>query len=73
MWYWHEMSVWGWTMMAAFWALIVLLIVWAIRPSTVPSPREEAPLRILGERLAAGEIDPDEYDDRRAALVENQR
>ena len=73
MWYWHGMGFWGWTMMVAFWILVVLLMVWAVRPTSSSSPRVDAPLRILDERLARGEIDLEVYDERRAALLGGRR
>ena len=70
MWFWHGMGFWGWTMMIAFWAVVVLLVVWAVRPGTTSGPpHAEGALHILDERLARGEIDTDEYRERRAVLV----
>ncbi|MGH8927241.1 MAG: SHOCT domain-containing protein [Acidimicrobiia bacterium] len=67
--YWHGMGLWGWTMMIAFWVLVVVLIVWAVRSAARPGPTEDrGALRILDERLAKGEIAPDEYKERRAVL-----
>ncbi len=69
MWYWHGMGPWGWLMMVAFWAVVVFLIVWAVRSTATPGQREEdTPLRILDERLARGEIDRDDYEERRQIL-----
>lgn len=68
--YWNGMGVWGWLMMIAFWAVIILLITWAIRSTTTPTQRDEnSPLRILDERLARGEIDREDYEERRQALA----
>ena len=56
-------------MMVAFWVLVVLLIVWAVRSTATPRPTEDrGALRILDERFAGGEIEPDEYKERRAIL-----
>ena len=67
MWQWHGMGVWGWAMMLAFWVLVVILILWAVRSTARPGPTEDkGALRILDERLAKGEIDPDEYEERRS-------
>ena len=54
---------WGWIMMVAIWAGIVLLAVWAIRNSRRrddPRGPSEAE-RTLEERFARGEIDANEY------------
>jgi putative membrane protein len=67
------MGLWGWLMMVAFWAVVVFLIVWAVRSTaTSGQPKEDTPLRILDERLARGEIDRDDYEERRQVL-ENRR
>ncbi len=66
MWYWRGMGPFGWAIMVAFWVLVVLLIVWAVRWSG--QPQDKAAFRILDERLAKGEIDPAEYKERRAVL-----
>ena len=69
MWYWHGMGFGGWLMMAAFWTLVVILIVWAVRSTTNPRPADHEGARgILDARLARGEIDPDEYQERRTIL-----
>lgn len=70
MWYWHGMGFWGWAMMLAFWLLVVVLIVWTVRSTAAPRQSGEGEaLRILDERLARGEIDPGEYEERRQLLV----
>lgn len=70
MWYWHQMGILGWLMMLAFWAVVVLLIMWAVRSATTPQQRDEnSALRILDERLARGDIDREEYEERRQILA----
>lgn len=57
-------------MMLAFWLLVVVLIVWTVRSTAAPRQSGEGEaLRILEERLARGEIDPGEYEERRQLLV----
>lgn len=69
MWYMHGMGIWGWAMMLAFWALVVFLIVWAVRSTAASRPPEDkGAIRILDERLAKGEIEPAEYEERRVIL-----
>ena len=69
---WATMGFWGWTMMAGFWGLVIVLIIWAVRSATTAKARSQAhggnALQTLDERLARGEIDPDEYKERRAIL-----
>lgn len=73
MWYWHDMGLWGWLMMVGFWVLVVLLVAWAIRYSGRPADRQEVTaLQILDERLARGEIERDEYEERRGLLEANR-
>jgi putative membrane protein len=51
-----------------FWAGLVALAIWGVsRLSQRGSP--DSALRILNERFARGEIDQQEYDQRRAALL----
>jgi putative membrane protein len=73
--YWDHMSGWGWTMMifwSAIWIGLVAVLAWiAVQwarrsPQDAPEPRTAREL--LDERLATGEIDPDEYQRRRGAL-----
>ncbi|MBJ6636966.1 SHOCT domain-containing protein [Streptomyces sp. DHE7-1] len=79
-WYDHDVSGWGWFAMSAgmilFWALIITLGVLLFRALNRP-PQEHTPTYtpappsaedILGERLARGEIDEDEYRRLRNAL-----
>ena len=71
---------WGWEFlmgigMVAFWALVVLGIVWLARggaslsteapPPTVPT---EKAIDILDRRLASGELSVEEYQERREAI-----
>lgn len=71
---------WGWGgwfvmifSMVAFWALVIAVVVWLVRGARYPQGRDEAvgrssALAILEERFARGEIDRDEFEQRRAAL-----
>lgn len=76
---WHD--AWGWgtagfllmvLMMALFWGAIIATAVWAIRQFR---PREVGTgggptnaMRILEDRFARGEIDADEFQQRREIL-----
>lgn len=64
---------WGFGMglgMLLFFALIVVGIVLLLRPATGSEPRREhdRALEILNERFARGEIDREEYEERRRVL-----
>lgn len=60
-------------MMVVFWAVVIFGIVWAVRTTTSPSQRDEdSALRILDERLARGEIDREDYEERRRVLESNR-
>jgi len=57
--------------MIAFWALVVLVVLWAVRSARVtrhvphgPSPA----IAILEERLARGEISVEEFNERKRTL-----
>ncbi|WP_433611963.1 SHOCT domain-containing protein [Prescottella agglutinans] len=68
-WYGNGMNGWGYALMVfamiAFWVLIVLAVIAVIRAltRTLPPPQLHAdtPEQLLGQRLARGEIDEDEY------------
>jgi putative membrane protein len=53
--------------MLVFWGGLIALVVWAVR--RFGSSDQASALRILNERLARGEIDQQEYEQRKAALT----
>lgn len=63
----------GFIFMLLFWGLILLgiatLIRWLMRQSS-PSrnPRDKSPLEIVQERYARGEIDREEYEQKKSDL-----
>ncbi len=59
-------------MMVVFWGVLIVLAVLAVRwlMERGPGRSQSTALDILKERLAKGEIDPDEYQARRKALEE---
>jgi putative membrane protein len=77
----YAMSGWGWLLMTlgmlGFWALVAVLALALLRRPGQPDhqrqpaqpPRPGAEL-ILAERLARGEIDPNEYRQRLQVLQE---
>ncbi|MFF2205798.1 SHOCT domain-containing protein [Streptomyces sp. NPDC058145] len=78
-WYDHGVGGWGWFAMSAgmivFWVLIITLAVLLFRALNRPqehththTPATPSAEDILGERLARGEIDEDEYRRRRNVL-----
>jgi len=73
-WGWGGMMIGGGFMMLIVWGGIILLIVlllWGLGGLNAPrgsSPSRQTPLEILQERYARGEIDKQEYDDRRKTL-----
>jgi putative membrane protein len=71
------MAGWAWLVMIPLWAGAIVFIAWATRNSgSSASPNGEAPRAInrngaqaiLDERFARGEIDTDEYRERKQAL-----
>lgn len=76
----HMGSGWGVVMvisMLLFWALLAVAIVWAVRstraprtpmPPSTPSGGTGSAEQILAERLARGEIEPEDYQTRLTAL-----
>lgn len=72
----------GWMMftMLLFWVFVIALIVWLVltiarsqNQRDSGDPGETSGQRILQERLARGEIDIEEYRERRAVLSEGNR
>jgi putative membrane protein len=77
----YTMSGWGWLLMTlgmlGFWALVAVLalaLLWrGGPPHQQPQPDQQPrlnPEEVLAERLARGEIDPDEYRQRLQTLQE---
>ena len=71
----HIMDGWDWawmtTMMVLFWGLVATVVVVALRHSPVETRRPTVtPEEVLQRRLAAGEIDVNEYHERLNALHE---
>jgi len=65
--------VWGVVMMAAMVAVVGALVVWLARgggqgPKLPPPDATHDARAILARRLAEGEIDPDEYNERLSHL-----
>lgn len=65
---------WGWfgpILMIAFWALVILGIVYLVKAlagRSAASFKEETPLDILKKRYARGEIDQEEFIKRKKDL-----
>lgn len=54
--------------MVAFWGIVIAIVVWAVRQFR-PGPSEDSDaLSILRQRFARGEIDREEFEERRAIL-----
>ncbi len=79
-WMWHSgwggggMIFGGGLLMAAFWVVVIVLIVLLVRrlggaaPPHHPEQARPTALDILRERYARGEIDKEEYEERRKTL-----
>lgn len=64
-------GMFGGLMMVLFWALVIALIVFAVKwmaDNRGTSENRRDPLDILRERFASGEIDEEEFDRRRKVL-----
>jgi putative membrane protein len=67
---WNAMGFFGWTMMILFWTAVLVVIIWAIRSlGAKQSPTPPTPLEILEQRFAAGEIDREDFEERKKLLI----
>jgi len=78
--YWHHGMDWGWghmvfggLMMIAFWGGIIVLVVFAVRwlgrnSNDQTPPTNNSAIDILNERFAQGEIETEEFEDRKKRL-----
>ncbi len=70
---WHGWMGGGWIFMALFWVLIILAVVALMRRTDIgrnesrDTPRK-TPIEILKERYARGEIEREEYEQKRRDL-----
>ncbi len=55
-----QVTAGGWVLMAAIWAAVLGLAVWAVC-RLFPAQRTPDPRVTLDARLAAGDLDPDTY------------
>ena len=78
--YGYGMGAFGWIGMLLFWALIIIGIVYLVRHLNLQNSGQEAGKRsssretdsameILRERFARGEIDKEEFEERRRGLL----
>ncbi len=78
---WHDMGAtgWGWMIfgglhMLLFWALIILGIIALLKWLKAPGSKDtyaKSPLHILQQRYARGEIDREEYEEKKAELMKH--
>lgn len=69
---WHSMGWFGWSMMVLFWAVVIYAVVWGFRPRQDSTHRDDA-LEVLKRRYALGEIDREEFEERRQVLDPNRK
>lgn len=65
---WGGWMIVGGVMMVAFWALVFWAIVSLVRRPAETTTRTRTAEEILAERFARGELDADEFQQRRRAL-----
>jgi putative membrane protein len=76
----HFMSDGGWGVMGAvmgivwigFWIVVIVLVVSLLRGRARTTSTSSGALRVLEERYARGEIDRDEFMERRRVLLESR-
>jgi len=70
----NAMGFFGWAMMILFWGTIIVLLIWAVRSAVMASGGSKTDaLDILERRYAAGEIEREEFEERKQILVESRR
>ncbi|MEO8322884.1 MAG: SHOCT domain-containing protein [Actinomycetota bacterium] len=65
-------SGWGWLgaiWMISFWVAVIALVVWAVSRLSGPRTTHGRAEEILEERFARGEIDREEFEERRRELA----
>lgn len=68
-----HMGGWGWLTWALFWGFLVLLVVGIVLAARSRREGDTSARRILDERLARGEISPDEHRERAEILGPQDR
>jgi len=75
---WGAGNTMGWLgggiMMIVFWAAIIIFIVWAVREISGRNnekPNSNSALDILKERYAKGEINKEEFEEKKKILTSN--
>jgi len=79
------MSAGAWVFMGSFWVVLIAVIIWLVvrllpsnrrgtaaqasRPHVAPVRAQESPVDLLDRRFAHGELDPETYQNHRAALL----
>ncbi len=77
-WYWHAhhggLGLWLWiSWMALFWGALLAAAAYVIRRRPTRASADPSAEEILAERYARGEIDAEEYRQRRVVLREQDR
>lgn len=78
---WHFGTHWGWShmifgplIMVLFWVALIVAIIFAVRwisgRRSDSSDTQKTPIEILRERYARGEIDKEEFEERKRILSE---
>jgi putative membrane protein len=70
-WYWGSGQAWPWAgmlVMLAFWVGFFFLAAWIIRTYGRPQGHRDSALDTLRQRLAAGQITPEEFEQTRKVL-----
>jgi putative membrane protein len=70
---WGAVGFFGWMMMILFWVALILAVAWAVRNGRGSQGGWPDAVEVLRQRLARGEIDRDEYEERLRTLSESSK
>ena len=67
---WNSMGPFGWIMMVVFWGALFAVVLWiTVSTQGRRGGKTDVALEVLERRFAVGDIDLDEFEERRRVLL----